>query len=379
MDWKLNILCDDALFDISNSFESINHKITQKSVYGGISYVSTPHGNLPILKIMQTNICKFNCMYCANRQDSNLQRTYIQPDDLAKVFMKMYESNLVKGLFLTSGINNNPEWTMSKMLDTVTILRKKYQFNGYIHLKILPGVSDEAIHQAYSLATRISINLESSKEEFLRIIAPEKSILQTSLPVLKIINSNYERIKKDKLLIGGITTQFVVGANNDDSNYETDMDIIRSSEWLYKKMNLRRAYYSGFNPIKGTPLENKNPESPIRINRLYQADFLLRFYGFNLNDLSFDQKGNLSKETDPKTLYAKNHIDLFPIEINTAPYEMLINVPGIGIRSAKKIIERRKISKITDISTLKQLGIYTKKVENYLLLNGRIEKEPMLF
>mgnify|MGYP001770627756 CR=1 FL=1 len=330
---------------------------------------STPKGKVPILKVMQTTCCDKNCIYCAFRRDrEQTPRLYISPEELAKAFMKLYNAGKVKGLFLSSGIFGHPELTMEKMIDTAKILREKYEYKGYIHLKIMPGVSMQTVEEAVKVADRVSINLETVKEERLKRIAKGKSILTDMLPKIEYIDKLI-RERKGKSQI----TQVMVGVDD-----EKDDEIIRAVYYLRRRFRLSRVYFSAFFPIKGTPLENKAPENPLREHRLYQVDFLIKEYGFTYEDFeSILVDRNLPLELDPKEAWARANLHLFPVELNTADYHMLIRVPGVGKETAKEIIRRRREKVLTsphDLRGIKNL----KKVLNYSTLNGRYYGELYL-
>jgi len=327
-----------------------------------IYMASTPKGRVPILKVMQTTMCDKNCLYCIFRRDrEHTPRIYIPPEQLAKSFIELYKKGLVKGLFLSSGIFGNAEFTMEKMIDTAKILREKYDFKGYIHLKLMPGVSLQTVEDAVRLADRVSINIETSKEERLKKIAKGKSILNDMLPKIEFVNRLLQNYRGKSQI-----TQIMVGVDE-----EKDEEIINVVHFLHKKYRLSRVYFSAFYPIQRTPLENKLPENPAREFRLYQIDFLIRDYGFSLEDIrKILVNGNLPLDKDPKEAWALLNWDLFPIELNTADYHLLIRVPGIGKSTAKEIIRRRRERKLTSPEDLKGI-INQKKILNYTTLGGR--------
>ncbi len=327
-----------------------------------IYMASTPKGKIPILKVMQTTMCDKNCLYCAFRRDRDeTPRLYIPPDQLARSFMELYRRGRVKGLFLSSGIFGHPEFIMEKMIDTVKILREKYHFNGYVHLKIMPGVSLQTVEEAVKVADRVSINIETSKEERLKRIAKGKSILQDILPKIEAVDKLIREYKGKSQI-----TQMMVGVDG-----EKDEEILKVVNFLHKRYRLSRIYFSAFFPIKGTPLENKQAENPLREYRLYQAEFLIRDYGFSLEDFSkVFVDGNLPLNMDPKEAWALANRELFPVEINKADYHLLLRVPGIGKRSAEEIISRRKVKRLSSLEDLK--GIRNlKKILKYITIDGR--------
>ncbi|WP_340689932.1 radical SAM protein [Hydrogenobacter thermophilus] len=335
-----------------------------------IYMASTPRGKVPVLKVMQTTMCDKNCTYCAFRRDRDITpRLYIPPEELAKSFMKLYNSNKVKGLFLSSGIFGHSEFIMEKMIDTVKILRSKYDFKGYVHLKLMPGISLQTLEEAVKVADRVSINIETSKEERIKRIAKGKSILQDILPKMEAVNKLLQNYR-DKSQI----TQMMVGVDG-----EKDEEIIRAVHFLNRHYRLSRIYFSAFFPVKGTPLENRPPESPLREYRLYQVDFLIRDYHFELEDLKrVLVDSNLPLDRDPKEAWAQANPELFPVELNTADYRILIRVPGIGRETAKEIIKRRREKKLgypQDLKGIRNL----KKVLQYTTLNGRYYGTKSLF
>jgi predicted DNA-binding helix-hairpin-helix protein len=279
----------------------------------------------------------------------------------------MYQNGLVKGLFLSSAVDRNPFRTMEDMIKVIEILRYKSHFPGYIHLKILPESTTDYIETAVRLATRVSINIEAPSPVYLKKIAPQKNF---NLIWNKFLHLR-ELSRRGLAARAGFTTQLVVGGSE-----ESDLSIMKTVCTLYQDFSMARAYYSAFHPISGTPLAEKQPESTWREHRLYQADFLFRKYGFHLNELIFNPNGNLPLEVDPKTLWATSHPEYFPIEINTASYQQLIRVPGIGPISAKRIIQYRKENHFRDLRSLQNLGIHAQVAAPYILLSGKYFRVP---
>ncbi|RMH80054.1 MAG: radical SAM protein [Acidobacteria bacterium] len=349
---KLRILSRLAAFERDESLD------LESCIY----MASTPKGRLPILKVMQSTMCDKNCLYCAFRRDrEETPRLYISPEALAKGFMELYKSGKVKGIFLSSGIFGHPEFTMEKLVDTAKILREKYKYRDYIHLKLMPGVSLQTVEEAIKVANRVSINIETSKEERLQRIAKGKSILRDMLPKMEHISRLLENYRGKSQI-----TQMMVGLED-----EKDEEIIKVVDFLNRRFKVSRVYFSAFFPIKGTPLENRPAESPKREHRLYQVDFLIREYGFDFEELRPILKdGNLPLDVDPKTAWAEANFHIFPVELNTADYWTLIRVPGIGKETAKEIIRRRKEKKLTSPEDLK--GIKNlRKILRYSTLQGR--------
>ena len=317
-------------------------------------------GKVPILKVMQSTYCDRNCDYCVFRRDRDeTPRVYIDPEDLARGFYDLYSKGKVRGLFLSSGIFVHPEVTMEKMIDTVLILRRRYNYRGYVHLKIMPGVSLQTLEAAVKVADRVSINVEVPKEDRLRRIARGKSLVGDILPRIREVARILEDYpKKDQ------TTQVMVGASG-----ETDREILRSSEYLYRKLKVRRVYYSAFYPVKGTPMEDLPPCPKSREHRIYQADFLIRDYGFSAEEILGD-RDYLDPNLDPKTAWAVRNIHLFPVEINRADYETLIRVPGVGRETAKEIIRRRMRSALRTPEDLRGIRNLS-RILNYVTLMGK--------
>jgi predicted DNA-binding helix-hairpin-helix protein len=317
------------------------------------------------MRIMQTSACERNCHYCPFQAGRNYQRVSLKPEELAATFDHMQRKKLIDGLFLSSGIIGGGTKTMDNMLDTVDILRRKYEYSGYIHLKILPGAESDQIKQAARLADRLSINLEAANESRLSILAPQKEFLKELLSPLYWLRQNQHTLGP-WVKPPSLTTQFVVGPAG-----ESDQELLTTAHTLYQQANLARVYYSAFNPVPGTRFENKTKTSPLRQHRLYQADWLLRFYGFELRELPLDGYGNLPLASDPKLVWAKQHLSQRPLEINRASRAELLRIPGIGPKSAQAIIAARRQGRINDLQQLKQLGVQTNRMAPFILLNGR--------
>ncbi|MBN2056033.1 radical SAM protein [bacterium] len=317
----------------------------------------------PLLRILLTNYCEKNCGYCVNRRSANVRRASFTPDEMARFFHMIHTRGLVRGLFLSSGIHGNLVRTQDKLLAVAELLRRRYRYSGYLHLKILPGAQPAQIEQAVALASRVSINIEAPSRRVLEKIAPDKDMDEELLRPIKIIDALQRRGRRARL---GYTTQLVVGAGG-----ESDAEIMRATTYLYHRLGLRRAYYSGFQPVPDTPLDGIAPASALRQHRLYQADALVREYGFDVASLPFSVDGNLSLEKDPKVMWADAHPELFPVELNRAWYEQLIRVPGIGPRFARRIISLRRLDSIRDPDQLARNGIHIPRALPYVLFDGR--------
>jgi len=331
-----------------------------------ITNVSTPQGKKPILKTMLTTACERNCFYCPFRAGrSKTKRVTFTPDEIAGALDTLTHTNRVQGLFLSSGIIKGSVTTQDKIIDTVEIVRNRYAYRGYVHLKIMPGVQYEQLYRAMQLADRISVNLEAPTQERLSALAPKKDFTAELLKMLRWAEVIRRDNPQEKL--ARTVTQFVVGAVGD-----TDQELLSLSERLYRLAGLTRAYYSGFSPIEQTPFENLAPTDPLREFRLYQASFLLRDYGWSVQDLAFLQDGNLQIDIDPKRAWAERYLREAPIEIMTANRAELLRVPGIGPVGADAILQARRLGRITDLSHLRKLHIHApEQAAPYILLDGR--------
>ena len=331
-----------------------------------ITNVSTPQGKKAILKTMLTTACERNCFYCPFRAGrSKTKRVTFTPDEIAGALDTLTHTGRVQGLFLSSGIIKGSVTTQDKIIDTVEIIRNRYAYRGYVHLKIMPGVQYEQLYRAMQLADRISVNLEAPTQERLSALAPKKDFTAELLKMLRWAEVIRRDNPQEKL--AHTVTQFVVGAVGD-----TDQELLSLSERLYRHAGLTRAYYSGFSPVEQTPFENLAPTDPLREFRLYQASFLLRDYGWSVQDLAFLQDGNLQIDIDPKRAWAERYLREAPIEIMTANRAELLRVPGIGPVGADAILRARRLGKITDLSHLRKLHIHApEQAASYILLDGR--------
>ncbi|MGE5631670.1 MAG: putative DNA modification/repair radical SAM protein [Caulobacteraceae bacterium] len=363
---KLSILGEAAKYDICSSSASSARKIGNaamgNTLPSGICHSFTPDGRcVSLLKVLMSNECEKDCSYCPNRVQRDVPRTSFSPEELSKLFVELYERNYVEGLFLSSGIRHGMSSSLENMIKTAELLRYKYRFGGYIHMKMLPGASDGYIAQAAALCDRLSLNLEAPNKERLKALSGskdyEKELLLPMGSMSRILRNNPGTTH---------TTQFIIGAAK-----ESDEEILSTVNSLYTSYNLKRAYFSAFHPVQGTPLEVIPPAPKLRENRLYQSDFLMRFYDFKFSDFCFDSSGNLDLELDPKLMYAVNHPQLFPVEVNRASLEQLLRVPGIGPKSARKIIEVRRQYRIKNPGELKNLGISLKRAQQFITISGR--------
>lgn len=327
----------------------------------GVYQAKVGGGVCRLFKVLQTNSCQNNCHYCAFRRDRDTPRTTATSDEMAQAFDSAFRRRLVDGLFLSSGIINTPDNTMTRLIDTVSILRQKLHYRGYVHLKLMPGTSAPTIREVLKLSNRISLNIESPTESDLHTLSPDKNLKTGFFNTLFEINKQIRQLKYYGLKTPSVTTQFVVGAGE-----ESDRSLVSTTHLLYRQFNLKRVFYSAFRPIDHTPLADKPAENLVRQNRLYQADFLMRFYQFNPTEISFDSGDRLCLDTDPKTLWAHHHPEFFPINLNQATYWQLLRIPGLGPTSATKIINLRQCQKINSFSQLSNLRLQTSKFSPYI-------------
>jgi predicted DNA-binding helix-hairpin-helix protein len=331
-----------------------------------ITNVATPRGKLPLLKTMLTTACERNCFYCPFRAGrSKTKRVTFTPDEMATGFDTLQHAGSVQGLFLTSGIIKGSVTTQDKIIDTVEIIRNHYEYRGYIHLKIMPGVEYDQLYRAMQLADRVSVNLEAPTQERLSLLAPKKDFTNELLTMLRWAEEIRRNHPYEKL--AGTVTQFVVGAVGD-----TDHELLSLSNRLYRQYGLTRAYYSGFSPVVQTPFENLPSTDPLREHRLYQASFLLRDYGWSVEDLPFQADGNMQIAVDPKRAWAERHLREAPVDIMKASRNQLLRVPGIGPVGAEAILRARHQGKLTNLTDLQKLGLRKpEQASPYILLNGR--------
>ncbi|MFO7320313.1 MAG: radical SAM protein [Chloroflexota bacterium] len=337
-----------------------------RSLEDCISHVATPGGRMPVLKTMLTTACERNCNYCPFRAGrGQTRRITIKPEELAAGFDALQRAGKVRGLFLSSGIIRGSVTTQDKIIDTAEILRRKYNYRGYLHLKIMPGIEYDQLFRLMQLANRVSVNLEGPTEERLRALAPRKNLMNELLQMLRWAADI--RRQHPHLKLADTVTQFVAGAVGD-----TDLELLSISQPLYRKLGLKRIYYSGFSPVVQTPFENLPATDPLREYRLYQASFLIRDYGWDIEDLFFNASGNLDLHTDPKKAWADAHLRQSPVDLMTAEREQLMRVPGIGPKTADAILRARRHTRLTDLSQLRSLHIRSPEaMAPYILLDGR--------
>lgn len=429
---KLEILSDAAKYDVACTSSGVDRRGKEgylgNSCASGVCHTFAADGRcISLLKILMTNHCVYDCKYCKNRRSNDVPRAIFTPDEICTLTIEFYKRNYIEGLFLSSGVYKSPDYTMEKMVETLRLLRNKYRFNGYIHVKAIPGASDELMYSAGLLADRISINMELATNEGLSKLAPNKSFKTIMDPMNKIsgtiaahriasgkearmerasinnhlndgifgISANFSSIEEKtntpKTVLGapksflfpadrkdmslkrpfasaGQSTQIIIGATP-----ETDFDLIRTSQSLYQNLDLKRVFYSAYIPLNDDdalpPLDT--PVPLLREHRLYQADWLLRYYGFHANELLSESNPNFDERIDPKCYWALKHLEDFPVEINKASYDTLLRVPGIGPTSVKRIMSARRYGKVT-FPMLKKMGVVLKRAQFFITCDGQM-------
>jgi predicted DNA-binding helix-hairpin-helix protein len=344
-----------------------------------ITEAQLPNGQrIKLLKTLLSSACERNCFYCPFRAGRDMPRATFKPEQMAKTFISIHDAGLVEGIFLSSGVVGGGVRTQDLLIDTAAILRKKYRYRGYLHLKIMPGAGQDQVARAMHYASRISVNLEAPNTARLQLLAPRKAFTEELLQPLiwaEEIRTNRSSHRTWNGRWPSSTTQFVVGAVG-----ESDLELLSTSEYLYRNTNISRAYYSRFNPIEDTPFEDLPPASEMRQHRLYQASFLIRDYGFELEEMPFSQAGFLPRAIDPKLAWAQAHLLHTPMEINSSNKQELIRVPGIGPKGAFAIMKHRQGGKLRSLGDLRKLGIQAARVAPFILLNGRRPPhQPALF
>ena len=377
---KLTILSDAAKYDAACTSSGSSRTAAPGSLGNatacGICHSFSADGRcISLLKVLLSNSCVYNCQYCVNRVTRDTPRATFTPEELAELTIGFYRRNYIEGLFLSSGILRNPDYTCEQMIRTLELLRNRYRFGGYIHAKAIPGADPRLIERLGMLADRMSVNIELPSQEGLRLLAPDKSKVSILRP-MGYISGRIEENRHDlavyrhtpRFAPAGQSTQMIIGATPDN-----DKQIISLAEGLYKKYGLKRVFYSAYMPVTENALLPPPGTKPplLREHRLYQADWLLRFYGLQANELLDDAHPDLNPLVDPKCGWALRHMEFFPIEVNRAPYEMLLRVPGIGVRSAKRILIARRAGKL-DFAALKKLGVVLKRAQYFLTCSGKM-------
>ena len=424
---KLQILADAAKYDVACTSSGVDRK-GQEGMLGnaracGICHSFASDGRcISLLKILMTNHCIYDCKYCINRSSNDVVRTTFTPEEICTLTVEFYKRNYIEGLFLSSGVINSPTYTMEKICETLRLLRTKYRFNGYIHVKAIPGAPDELLAAAGYLADRISINLELPTAESLSRLAPNKNFQTILKPMGKVsstiaahrmaigkdakmersMSNRYlqKNIFQDARLEGkqsasgndvaltytggcltkaeeqlhrsfapaGQSTQMIIGASG-----ESDYNLIQTTQKLYQAYDLKRVFYSAYVPIN----EDSNlpalgtPPPLLREHRLYQADWLLRFYGFEADELLSEERPNFNEKLDPKCDWALRHLDMFPVEVQTAPYDLILRIPGVGPKSAGRIMKARRYGSL-DFDTLKKMGVVLKRAHYFITCGGKM-------
>ena len=430
---KLQILADSAKYDVSCSSSGSHRKNTGtigNAHTAGICHSWSADGRcISLLKVLFSNKCVYNCEYCVNRRSNDFPRASFEPDELARLTIEFYRRNYIEGLFLSSAVEVSPDHTAERILESLRLLRYKYGFNGYIHAKIIPGVSQELLHQIGLVADRLSVNIEMPTARSLQAFAPQKKPKEIFTPMRQITNSLIERNslkgpgnmfrgiavnapehylkgfsreieEKDKagssradsdtqdsitavssarplsrnrrrrgedFAPAGQTTQMIIGAGG-----ETDQSILNTSESLYRTFKMKRVYYSAYVPVVDSPILPTRKTAPplAREHRIYQADWLLRFYGFSVKELFTETSQNLDPDLDPKVTWALRNLDQFPVEVNRASYDTLMRIPGIGAVSARRIVRQRRLSAVK-FDDLKKMGVVLKRAKYFLTCSGR--------
>ena len=421
---KLEILADAAKYDVACTSSGVDRK-GKKGFLGnseacGVCHSFGADGRcISLLKVLMTNHCVYDCKYCMNRCSNDIPRATFAPDELCQLVIEFYKRNYIEGLFLSSGVLKNPAYTMEKICETLLLLRTKYRFNGYIHVKAIPGAPDELLSRSGYLADRVSVNLELPTSESLSKLAPNKNFKNILEPMEKITgtiaanrlsvgkDARMERSSINKYLTGSIfnsvnygknrtalesgdklslpavsgnaginrafapagqSTQMIIGATP-----ETDLTLIRTTQHLYQNYDLKRVFYSAYIPLnEDSALPALDAQVPLlREHRLYQADWLLRYYGFQADELLSENRPNFNEYLDPKCDWAVRHLGQFPVEIQTASYDMLLRIPGVGPKSAKRIVQTRRYAKL-DFDVLKKMGVVLKRAHYFITCNGKM-------
>lgn len=377
---KLTILSDAAKYDVACTSSGVdrrgNGQSMGNSVAPGICHTFSADGRcISLLKVLFTNECIFNCAYCLNNRDSDVRRAAFTPEELCRITLEFYRRNYIEGLFLSSGIMVSPNYTMGLIYETLYRLRTVYGFNGYIHVKAIPGADPELVERTGYLADRMSINLELPTADSLKKLAPCKSrntILRPMRQIQNRISDNRQELaiyrQTPRFVPAGQSTQMIIGATP-----ENDFQIMSVAECLYQKFSLKRVFYSAFVNVNGNSMLPALPGGPplLREHRLYQADWLLRYYHFEVSELLSEDRPNFNIFLDPKCDWALRHLECFPVEINRAGYQTLLRVPGIGYKSAERIVKARRRNTL-DFCDLKKIGVVLKRALYFITCSGKM-------
>ncbi|MGN1148310.1 MAG: putative DNA modification/repair radical SAM protein [Lachnospiraceae bacterium] len=377
---KLGILSDAAKYDVACTSSGVERKGNGRDIgnclSGGICHSFSADGRcISLLKILFTNECIYDCKYCLNRRSNDVERATFTPEEVCELTIQFYRRNYIEGLFLSSGIIQSPNYTMELLYRTIYLLRNRYRFNGYVHVKAIPGADPRLIQLTGYLADRMSVNLELPTAEGLKNLAPNKHRKNILAPMRQIQNGIAEN--KNELVLyrnaprfvgGGQSTQMIIGATP-----ESDYQILNVAESLYNKFDLKRVFYSAFVKVNEDKALPALPGGPplLREHRLYQADWLLRFYGFKAGELLSEDRPFFNVMLDPKEDWAVRHLEQFPVEVNRASYEMILRVPGIGVKSAQRIMNARRTANL-DFEALKKIGVVLKRALYFITCNGRM-------
>ncbi len=379
---KLTILSDAAKYDAACTSSGGDRTAkrgyignTSASMAGCCHSFSADGRCVTLLKVLMTNCCVYDCKYCVNRRSNDVRRTAFTPEELAELTIGFYRRNYIEGLFLSSGVLRSPDYTTELMIRTLRLLRETYRFNGYIHAKAIPGTAPELVEQLGLLADRLSVNIELPSEQGLRTLAPDKNKGAILAPMGQIRSrrlENREELVKyrhaPRFAPAGQSTQLIVGATAD-----TDLHILRLTQGLYDRYQLKRVFYSAYVPVvEHALLPTKDVKPPLlREHRLYQADWLLRFYGFRAEELLDRAHPDFDPRVDPKCSWALRHPEFFPVEVNTADYETLLRVPGVGVTFAQRILNARRVGRLRP-EQLRRLGVVMKRAQYFLTASGRM-------
>lgn len=377
---KLRILTDAAKYDVACTSSGVDRAGVKGGLGSaaacGICHSFASDGRcISLLKVLMSNVCAYDCAYCLNRRTNETMRATFRPRELADLTLSFYRRNYIEGLFLSSAVVGSPDYTCELMLQTLRILRVEYRFGGYIHVKAIPGADDALIRALGLLADRMSVNIELPSNESLTRLAPQKTKENILAPMTHIrdgIRENAHDLVRyrsaPRFVPGGQSTQMIIGATP-----ESDRQILRLTEGLYRKYALKRVFYSAYIPLvedRSLPALNTAPPL-LREHRLYQADWLLRFYGFRAEELLDDAHPDFNPLVDPKCSWALSHLDFFPVEVNTADYETLLRIPGVGVVSAKRILASRRVRRLR-VEDLKRLGVVMKRAQYFLTASGKM-------
>ncbi len=375
---KLQILADAAKYDVACTSSGVDRGPMPggigNAVSCGLCHSFAADGRcISLLKVLMTNACAYDCQYCVNRRSNDTPRASFTPRELADLTINFYKRNYIEGLFLSSGVLKNPDYTCEQMIEALRILREEYRFGGYIHAKAIPGADDRLLARLGTLADRMSVNIELPSQQSLALLAPDKS-KHSILGPMGFIRNQIEESSTDlvkyrgapRFAPAGQSTQMIIGATP-----ETDFQILNLTEALYKKYRLKRVFFSAYMPVGSTLLPDLHTRPPLlREHRLYQADWLLRFYGFKADELLDKDHQSFNPYIDPKCNWALNHMELFPMEVNRASYEELLRVPGIGVNGAQRIVVARRTGALT-FEGLKKLGVVLKRAQYFITCSGK--------